>query len=311
MRSGGGGAGRVTDSECPMTFYDPHLASSIDGGRTIVEALGGHWTPRGGMCRCPAHADTTPSLSVRPGRKRLLFHCFAGCETRNVLDAIAALRLPGGARSAFAADQPIDSRRPAVERLWSEARPLHDSLAARYLAGRGLTGTSALRFHPRTPQGRQPLTRFLPAMIAAVTDETGLVAVHRTFLSPDGRTLSSRQPARAALGPLGTGLVRLRPVSDRLGLAEGIETALSATQLFGVPCWATLGAERFKRIALPGSVAEIVLFLDHDAAGHQAEAVARERFADRRIEARYPSQHGADWNDVLRARQPGRITNGR
>ena len=311
MRSGGGGAGRVTDSECPMTFYDPHLASSIDGGRTIVEALGGHWTPRGGMCRCPAHADTTPSLSVRPGRKRLLFHCFAGCETRNVLDAIAALRLPGGARSAFAADQLIDTRRPAVERLWSEARPLHDSLAARYLAGRGLTGTSALRFHPRTPQGRQPLTRFLPAMIAAVTDETGLVAVHRTFLSPDGRTLSSRQPARAALGPLGTGLVRLHPVSDRLGLAEGIETALSATQLFGVPCWATLGAERFKRIALPGSVAEILLFLDHDAAGHQAEAVARERFTDRRIEARYPTQHGADWNDVLRARQPGRITNGR
>ena len=148
-------------------------------------------------------------------------------------------------------------------------------------------------------------------MIAAVTDETGLVAVHRTFLSPDGRTLSSRQPARAALGPLGTGIVRLHPVRDRVGLAEGIETALAATQLFGVPCWATLGAERFKRIALPGSVAEIVLFLDHDAAGHQAEAVARERFRDRQIKARYPTQPGADWNDVLRARQRGRITNER
>lgn len=148
-------------------------------------------------------------------------------------------------------------------------------------------------------------------MIAAVTDETGLVAVHRTFLSGDGQSLSSRQPARAALGPLGTGLVRLHSVSDRLGLAEGIETALSATQLFGVPCWATLGAERFKRIALPNSVAEIVLFLDHDAAGQQAEAVARERFRDRQIEARYPTQPGGDWNDVLRARQQGRITNGR
>lgn len=291
-----------------MTLHHSQFASSADSGRAIVEALGGHWTARGGMCRCPAHADATPSLSVRPGRRRLLFHCFAGCETRDVLDAIAALRLPGGAQVTFAADQTIDTRRAAVERLWSKARPLRDSLAARYLAGRGLTGTSALRFHPRTPQGRQPLTRFLPAMIAAVTDETGLVGVHRTFLSPDGRTLSSRQPARAALGPLGTGLVRLHPVSDRLGLAEGIETALSATQLFGVPCWATLGAERFKRIVLPGSIAEIVLFLDHDAAGHQAEAVARERFADRRIEARYPAEAGADWNDVLRARPRGRVT---
>ena len=296
------------NSETPMTFHDSHFASGVDSGRAIVEALGGHWTARGGMCRCPAHADTTPSLSVRPGRRRLLFHCFAGCETRDVLDAIAALRLPGGARVAFAADQPIDTRRPAVERLWSEARPLRESLAARYLAGRGLTGTSALRFHPRTPQGRQPLTRFLPAMIAAVTDETGLVALHRTFLSPDGITLSSGQPARAALGPLGTGLVRLHPVSDRLGLAEGIETALSAAQLFGVPCWATLGAQRFKRIALPGSVAEIVLFLDNDTAGRRAEAVARERFAERRIEARYPAEAGADWNDVLRARPRGRTT---
>jgi putative DNA primase/helicase len=147
-------------------------------------------------------------------------------------------------------------------------------------------------------------------MIAAVTDETGLVAVHRTFLSRDGRILSSSQPSRAALGPLGTGLVRLAPASNRLGLAEGIETALSASRLFGVPCWATLGAERFKRIALPASVAEIVLFLDDDAAGRQAEAVARERFSDRRIESRFPAKVGADWNDVLRARPQGTITNG-
>lgn len=294
-----------------MTFHDPHLASGADSGRTIVEALGGHWTPRGGMCRCPAHADATPSLSVRPGRRRLLFHCFAGCETRDVLDAIAALRLPGGARVVFGTDEPIDTRKPSVERLWSEARPLRESPASRYLAGRGLTGTSALRFHPRTPQGRHPLTRFLPAMIAAVTDETGLVAVHRTFLSRDGLSLSSRQPARAALGSLGSGLVRLVSASNRLGLAEGIETALSACRLFGVPCWATLGAERFKRITLPASVTEIILFLDHDAAGHQAETVARERFAGRRIEARYPAQPGADWNDVLRAPPRGRMTTGR
>lgn len=294
-----------------MTLHDPPSTRGADGGRTIVEALGGQWTARGGMCRCPAHADTTPSLSVRPGRKRLLFHCFAGCSNHDVLAALAALRLPGGAHVAPAGDASSDTRRVAVARLWSEARPLEASLAARYLAGRGLNGTRALRFHPRAPLGRQPLTRFLPAMIAAVTDETGLVAVHRTFLGRDGRSLSSCRPARAALGPLGTGLVRLYPVADRLGLAEGIETALSASRLFDVPCWATLGAERFKRIVIPASVAEIVLFLDSDTAGHRAEAVARERFADRRVEARYPTQPGADWNDVLRARQRGRSTDGR
>lgn len=120
-----------------MTLHHSQFASSADSGRAIVEALGGHWTARGGMCRCPAHADTTPSLSVRPGRRRLLFHCFAGCETRDVLDAIAALRLPGGARVVFAADEPIDIHRPAVERLWSDARPLRGRTARTGRVGPG------------------------------------------------------------------------------------------------------------------------------------------------------------------------------
>ena len=54
-------------------------------GRALVERLGGRWTPAGGICRCPAHDDQTPSLSVRPGRTRLLLHCFAGCAARDIL----------------------------------------------------------------------------------------------------------------------------------------------------------------------------------------------------------------------------------
>jgi hypothetical protein len=50
--------------------------ASLDGeGRRIVERLGGAWRHDGGMCLCPAHADSSPSLSVRPGSRRLLFHC--------------------------------------------------------------------------------------------------------------------------------------------------------------------------------------------------------------------------------------------
>lgn len=72
--------------------------------------------------------------------------------------------------------------------------------------------------------------------------------------------------------------------------------------MFGVPCWATLGGERFRRVALPASVTQIILFLDHDSAGRRAEAIARERFGDRQVEVRYPEQPGSDWNDVLRRR---------
>jgi hypothetical protein len=44
----------------------------------------GRWT-----CRCPAHQDKGPSLSIRElDDGRVLLHCFAGCEPQSVLDAI-------------------------------------------------------------------------------------------------------------------------------------------------------------------------------------------------------------------------------
>ena len=41
------------------------------------------------VARCPAHDDRSPSLSIKDcGDGRVLVHCFAGCETEDVLSAI-------------------------------------------------------------------------------------------------------------------------------------------------------------------------------------------------------------------------------
>jgi hypothetical protein len=41
------------------------------------------------MAKCPAHQDKTPSLSLSRGKDgRALVHCYAGCETRDVLAAV-------------------------------------------------------------------------------------------------------------------------------------------------------------------------------------------------------------------------------
>lgn len=37
---------------------------------------------------CPAHDDKSPTLSVTEKDGRVLIHCFAGCETGDVLDAL-------------------------------------------------------------------------------------------------------------------------------------------------------------------------------------------------------------------------------
>lgn len=288
-----------------MTRGIPCTVGTSDG-RLIVEALGGHWARNGGMCRCPAHADSTPSLSVRPGAKRLLFHCFGGCETGDVLAALRRLRLPadGCLPAEFQThDAGGGTLRAAAVQLWSDARPLSGSLGESYLGVRRISESSSeVRFHPRAPHGRKPFTRFAPALIAAVRDDSGLVGVHRTFLDRTTNRLATLVPAKCALGRLGSGAVRLQPAGYVLGLAEGIETALSAAQLFGIPCWATLGTERFRHVAIPACVQRLILFLDKDAGGRRAESLAREAHgrARRSIEARYPPLVGEDWNDVLR-----------
>jgi hypothetical protein len=284
---------------------------SIDEeGRQLIELLGGRWGPSGGMCRCPAHDDRTPSLSVRPGRSRLLLHCFAGCDPSTILRALEADRLlePGPGGIARPESGLRDDRRDsAALRLWRDARPIGGTPAAAYLESRGIEAAPAeLRYHPRTPLGRAPLTQYRPALIAAMRDDSGLLAIHRTFIDPFGRGLAPLPNPRRGLGRFGRGAVRLGGSAPRLGLAEGIETALSATALFGVPCWAALGSGRFGGVAFPAEVRELVLFLDNDAGGRRAELLAREAYsASLRIETHVPDARCIDWNDVLRALEPG------
>ncbi|HCS18169.1 MAG TPA: virulence protein [Erythrobacter sp.] len=191
----------------------------------------------------------------------------------------------------------------AALRIWRDAQPLLTSPAKAYLESRGiLAASSALRFHPRTPLGPKGRTRFLPAMISAVSLDEGPIAIHRTFLS--GNAKAEFDKPKRALGALGEAAVRLfAPVSGKLGLAEGIESAMSAYALTGIPVWATLGNERFGLVSVPESVTELHLFVDHDAGGELAASRGLAAYArdGRTILVRKPSSRDTDWNDELTA----------
>ena len=276
--------------------------------REIVDSLGGTWRRGRGMCRCPAHDDRTPSLSVGLGRRAILLHCFAGCSNDEVITALGRhgvrpCELFDGSGEPLAEVPRQETADRNACRLWRGADALRGSPAEAYLLKRGLTQFSPdLRFHPRTPLGPRGAVRFLPAMLAAVRTDLGVIAVHRTFLDERTGRLAGFDRPKRALGSLQHGAVRLAmPRGGRLGLAEGIETALSAMQLFGVPCWATLGNERFGLVTIPESVRELHLFVDHDAGGDLAEERAREAYAaaDRHITAMRPTELDEDWNDIL------------
>jgi hypothetical protein len=261
------------------------------------------------MARCPAHDDRTPSLGVSLGRQAILFHCFSGCNQQSVLSALAregfeAPALFSGPTTAYI-PEPARTRKPsaAALRIWRDAQPLRASPAKAYLESRGILAASpVLRFHPRTPLGPKGSTRFLPAMIAAVSLDEGPIAIHRTFLSGDAKARFDK-PKRA-LGALGEAAVRLfAPASGKLGLAEGIESAMSAYALTGIPVWATLGSERFGLASVPESVTELHLFVDHDAGGELAASRGLAAYArnGRTIRVRKPSSRDTDWNDELTA----------
>lgn len=144
-----------------------------------------------------------------------------------------------------------------------------------------------------------------PGDAGAVTTDSGIIAIHRTFLDSAQARLAGFERPKRALGSLGSGAVRLaRPVQGRLGLAEGIESALSAMKLFGIPCWATLGNERFGLVSVPESVRELYLFIDNDAGGTLAKERARKAYVapHRVIHSRAPASPGFDWNDELKSR---------
>lgn len=279
--------------------------------RMIVESLNGTWRQNKGMCCCPAHDDRTPSLSVTLGRKAILFHCFAGCSNEEVIAAldrqgVRSRDLFDGSGVVAAARQEKSAFNPNARRLWHSAAAIPGTPAEVYLAQRGiLRASDQLRYLQPTPLGPRRAVQFLPAMLAAVTTDIGIIAVHRTFLDAVSGKLAGFERPKRALGSLGCGAVRLAPpVLGRLGLAEGIESALSAMQLFGISCWATLGNERFGLVAIPESVRELILFIDNDAGGALAEERALKAYAspDRVIHSRVPTSPGFDWNDELKSR---------
>lgn len=140
-------------------------------------------------------------------------------------------------------------------------------------------------------------------MLAAVMEGARVVAVQRTFLDAgNARRARDLDNPRRLLGRPARGAVRLAAATSVLGLAEGVETAMSAMIRLGIPVWAVLGNERFSTVSIPSSVDHLVLLPDNDRPGRRAEARARAMYqsAGSTVETIWPDAGLNDWNDVLR-----------
>lgn len=197
-----------------------------------------------------------------------------------------------------------------IVELWAECVPLvPGDPVTQYLKRRGFGGIwplpAALHYHPALPywhDGERIGT--FPAMVAPLTAPDGRrLALHRTWLARDGRKadVPSVRKLTGTAGPLIGACVRLfESDRGRIGIAEGIETALGAWCASSVPTVAAYSAGNLAAYQWPAGVRRLVIFGDHDPAGAAAAQTLKVRAMRAGLGAAVmtPSTPGADWADV-------------
>ena len=200
-------------------------------------------------------------------------------------------------------------RRRILNETWTAARPVSvgDPVGKYLYARTGLTDvptvirTHPALFHPDTKSN-------LPAMIAKITDaDNRPVSIHRTYLSAEGAKAPIERNRMLMQGSIPEkSAIRLFPYQDTLGIAEGIETAISAYAIFGIPTWAAISAAMMAKWVPPEPVRKVYIFSDNDKGFAGQAAAYRLGYQLANSSAKYeivevvvPDVRGADWNDIL------------
>ena len=173
-----------------------------------------------------------------------------------------------------------------------------------------------LRLHPALPYRIDGDTvGTWPAMVARLSAPDGrLLALHRTWLTTDGRKAPTPGPCKKltpTAGHLTGACIRLgRPEAGQIGIAEGIETALAARHASGMPTVAAYSAGALAGWIWPSDLRRLVIFADADLAGADAADKLRQRArtAGLSVEVMTPTTPGTDWCDVWANRESKEAT---
>ena len=144
-----------------------------------------------------------------------------------------------------------------------------------------------------------------PAMVATVRNKEGKpVTFHVTYLTPEGRKISSSaKKVMPGLETISGSAIRLTQVEEIIGIAEGIENAMSVMITHNQSCWSVLNANCMESFVPPEGVKKVIIYGDNDAnyTGQKSAYTLANKLMLKNIDTDVviPTVAGEDFNDIL------------
>lgn len=200
-------------------------------------------------------------------------------------------------------DEEEQAQRMNMRRKWLGAsHPMEEGPVWRYLWSR--TGTYRPTDNLREHFAIRANSHLYPAMLAKIiTHDDKAANIHITLLNMDGRKADIVPAKRVMAGKLPDGCaIRLGEAAPVMGVAEGIETAISASIMFQMPVWACINGTLLSKWIPPQVAEQIIVFGDNDrnfAGQAKAYSLANrlEVIHKKRVLVEIPIMSGMDWND--------------
>ncbi len=187
---------------------------------------------------------------------------------------------------------------------------LKGTTAQEYLNSRGIfcLPSKSVRYNSRS--GRPGF----PSLMSIVSDEKMIPCYwHQTFLDGSKKadigaskkliSIQDKSYSDYCASPA----IRMFPLASTLGISEGIETALSAKQIYSCNTWSVVNTSFMKRFKAPKGVEHLIIFADNDksGAGHAAafECAHKNILAKNdvtKVSIRWPGDV-CDFNDMLQS----------
>lgn len=169
---------------------------------------------------------------------------------------------------------------------------------------------AALRFGSAIKDGEGGVRPCMVAMVGVHGEADSkwpqkFCSMHRTFLQPGGRGKAEMaSPRKLMPGSLPDGACVMLsdwPGHGAIGIAEGIETAMSASLMFEMPVWAAINSAMLEKWMPPVGAEGVAVFIDNDPkfGGQAAGYSLAHRLAVKGLDVtvHVPPLAGTDWAD--------------